>query len=150
MKYFEDLVLGETVRSRPYPVTREDAVAFAQAFDPQPFHLSDEGTQGTPFKGLALSGWHVGAISMRLLVETVLSGLDSRGGLGVDELRWRNPTYPGDTLTFETTIVEKRVSRSQPGCGIVRYQSRVFNQDGQTVMTYCSAGLVGRREGEAS
>lgn len=145
MLYFEDIVEGETLRYGTYTPTREEAIAFANQYDPQPFHLSDEGIEGTPFERLALSGWHVGSISMRLFADHFLSKHDSRTGLGLDGLRWLKPVYPGDVLSCELTILEKRPSRSRPGEGIVRFQTRVFNQDNDPVMEFTSAGIIGGR-----
>lgn len=143
MQYFESIVVGETRRAGAFEVTREDAVDFASKYDPQPFHLSDEGTEGTPFERLSVSGWQTCGIAMRLYVEHVLSGSDSKGGLGVDGLRWPRPVYPGDVLSLEWTITGKRKSRSLPGLGIVEVQMRLFNQDDQLVMELKSAGIVG-------
>lgn len=145
MLYFEDIVEGETLRYGTYTPTREEAIAFASQYDPQSFHLSDDGVEGTPFERLALSGWHVGSISMRLFADHYLSKYDSRTGLGLDGLRWLKPVYPGDTLSCELTILEKRLSRSRPGEGIVRYHTRVLNQDRDQVMDLTSTGIVGCR-----
>ena len=143
MQYFESVVVGQTMRAGAFEVTRDDAIDFAGKYDPQSFHLSDEGTDGTPFERLSISGWQTCSIAMRLYVDHVLSKSDSKGGLGVDGLRWPRPVYPGDVLSLEWTFVEKRKSRSMPGVGIVVVRMRLFNQNDELVMELQSAGLVG-------
>ncbi|MBS7668855.1 MaoC family dehydratase [Croceicoccus gelatinilyticus] len=143
MQYFESIVVGQTVRAGAYEVTLEDSIDFATKYDPQPFHLSDEGTAGTPFERLSISGWQTCGIAMRLYVEHVLSGFDSKGGLGVDRLRWPHPVYPGDVLTLECVVADKRESRSRPGLGLIEVEMRLFNQDNHMVMELKSTGMVG-------
>ena len=107
MKQFEDVPVGETDSSGSYEVTAEEIVAFAEQYDPQPFHTDPDAAAETPFGGLVASGWHTAAMTMRLLVDGPLSKLATRGALGVDELRWRSPVRPGQTLTMETEVVAK-------------------------------------------
>src|SRR3989337_2576753 len=118
MKYFEDFAVGQTTVFGSVDVDREEGLAFARKFDPQPFHLSDEAAAKTHFGRLAASGWHSCAMAMgviaRHVVGTEQAGL---GSPGVDELRWLKPVYPGDLLTVRGKIVEKTPSRSKPGIG---------------------------------
>ena len=107
MKQFEDISVGETDSFGSYEVTAEEIVAFAEQYDPQPFHTDPDAAAETPFGGLVASGWHTAAMTMRLLVDGPLSELATRGALGVDELRWRSPVRPGQTLTVETEVVAK-------------------------------------------
>ena len=107
MRYFEDISVGETDSFGSYEVTDEEIVEFAEQYDPQPFHMDPEVAAETPFGGLVASGWHTAAMTMRLLVENVLADLATRGALGVDELRWRPPVRPGQTLTVETEVLAK-------------------------------------------
>jgi len=107
VKQFEDVPVGETDSSGSYEVTAEEIVAFAEQYDPQPFHTDPDAAAETPFGGLVASGWHTAAMTMRLLVDGPLSKLATRGALGVDELRWRSPVRPGQTLTMETEVVAK-------------------------------------------
>jgi acyl dehydratase len=107
VKQFEDVSVGETDSSGSYEVTAEEIVAFAEQYDPQPFHTDPDAAAETPFGGLVASGWHTAAMTMRLLVDGPLSELATRGALGVDELRWRSPVRPGQTLTMETEVVAK-------------------------------------------
>lgn len=143
MQYFESIVVGQAMRAGAYEVTCADALDFASKYDPQPFHLSDEGTIGTPFERLSISGWQTCAIAMRLYVDHVLSLVDSKGGLGVDKLRWPCPVYPGDVLTLEYVALTKRESRSRPGLGLVEVSLRLFNQDDQLVMDMTTTGMIG-------
>jgi acyl dehydratase len=146
MKYLEDLNVGDRRRFGAYRVTREEVVAFASAYDPQPFHLDDEAAARTHFGRLAASGWHTCAMTMALLVEGGKE--DPHAGLGspgVDELRWLKPVYPGDTLSVETEIVAVTPSRSKPEIGSFRSNVTVFNQEEEPVMRMTSIVLVQRR-----
>lgn len=146
MKYLEDLQVGDKRRFGAYAVTREEVLAFARAYDPQPFHLSDEAAAKTHFGRLAASGWHTCAMTMAMLVE---QGRDEPyaglGSPGVDELRWLKPVYPADILSVESEIVEVAPSRSKPDLGSFRSRVTVFNQADEPVMRMTSIVLVRRR-----
>ncbi len=143
MLYFEDYEVGQTSSFGSYHVTREEIIEFATKYDPQPFHLSDEGAQGTYFGKLAASGWHTGAMCMAMLVEDMKGRKHaSLGSPGLDELIWKKPVHAGDTLRVETEIIEKRRSRSRPEIGITRNRMQVFNQDDEVVMQSINVGLV--------
>ena len=126
-------------------VTEPEILAFASEYDPQPFHLDHEKGQDSLFGGLAASGWHTGALMMRMLVDTVLNDADSLGSPGVDELRWYKPVFPGDTLSARMTILESRTSNSRPNMGIIRHRCEVFNQNGEVVMSMLATNFFGRR-----
>jgi acyl dehydratase len=149
MIYFEDLKLGTETYFGSYEVTREEVLEFAHKYDPQPFHISDEEAAKTHFGRIAASGWHTAAMTMavvaRHVVEHRQAGL---GSPGIDELRWRRPVYPGDTLHVRGTIMEKTPSRSRPEMGSFRTHTSVTNQDDQTVMTFTSIVLIRRRPAE--
>ena len=146
MIYFEDLEIGAETEFGSYEVTREEVLEFARKYDPQPFHLSDEEAAKTHFGRLAASGWHTGAMTMSVLVaytkDHPQAGL---GSPGIDELRWKKPVYPGDTLHVRGRIVDKTPSRSRADIGSFRTQMEVTNQDGVPVMTFTSIVLIGRR-----
>jgi acyl dehydratase len=146
MQYFEDLVVGGETEFGTYEVTREEVIEFARKYDPQPFHLSDEAAAKTHFGRIAASGWHTCAMVMaviaRHVVENQQAGL---GSPGIDELRWRKPVYPGDTLHVSGKIVEKTPSRSRPDIGSFRSAMTVTNQAGEPVMTFTSIVLIRRR-----
>ncbi len=145
MLYFEDFPPGDVRESPPRAVTRDEIVAFAQQFDPQPFHIDDAAARRTIYGGLLASGWHTCAIYMRLMWDTFLADTASLGSPGVDEIRWLKPVRPGDTLRVRFTVVEATPSRSKPDRGIVRSVSEVFNQHGDVVMTMRGLGMFARR-----
>ncbi|MBY8822745.1 MaoC family dehydratase [Sphingomonas colocasiae] len=149
MQYFEDIEVGSKTQFGRYEVTRDEVIEFARKFDPQPFHLSDEAAAQTYFGRIAASGWHTASISMSMIVAhletTKQAGL---GGLGIDDLRWWKPVYPGDTLRCEIEILEKTESRSKPDRGTYRSRLSVFNQDGEKVMSYVNTALIRRRPTE--
>lgn len=146
MQYFEDIAIGAKSSFGNYPVTREEVIAFAQKYDPQPFHLSDEAAAGTHFGRLSASGWHTCAMVMSMVVENLKNHRQAGlGSPGVDELRWLKPVYPGDTLRCETEVIEKRRSQSRPEMGIFKSRMTVFNQDGVAVMSMISNGLIRTR-----
>ena len=146
MQYFEDLEIGAETYFGSYEVTRDEVLEFARKYDPQPFHLSDEEAAKTHFGRIAASGWHTCAMTMaviaRHVVEHEQAGL---GSPGIDDLRWKRPVYPGDTLHVRSIIVEKTPSRSKPDMGSFRSEMTVTNQDGQPVMTFTSIVLIRKR-----
>ncbi len=146
MQYLEDLVVGAKQSFGSYQVTREEVLAFARAYDPQPFHLSDEAAAQTHFGRLAASGWHTCAMTMAMIVENIKAHEQAGlGSPGVDELRWLKPVYPGDTLRCETEIVEATPSRSKPEIGSFRSRVTTFNQHDEPVLRFTSIVLIRRR-----
>jgi acyl dehydratase len=146
MRYYEDLQVGRVHRFGHRLVTREEVVAFAERYDPQPFHLSDEAAAQTHFGRLAASGWHTCAMTMAMIVEDMQAdGQASLGSPGLDELRWLRPVYPGDTLRCETELLSKRVSESRPGLGLTKTRTTVFNGDDVAVMTFVASGMIRTR-----
>jgi len=146
MQYFEDLEVGTKSSFGHYEVTREEVIAFASKYDPQPFHLSDEAAAETFFGRLSASGWHTCAMTMSMVVANLEA--HSQAGLGspgIDELRWLKPVYPGDVLRCETEILEKRASQSRPEMGSFRSRMTVLNQNDVPVMTFTSIGLIRTR-----
>ncbi len=146
MIYFEDLDVGAERTFGHYEVTREEVLAFARQYDPQPFHLSDEAAAQTHFGRIAASGWHTGAMTMRVIVDAMGGEPQaSLGSPGIDDLRWLKPVYPGDRLTVSGRIVDKTESRSKPGLGSFRTETLVTNQHGEPVMRFTSIVLIRRR-----
>jgi acyl dehydratase len=146
MIYFEDLEIGAETYFGCYEVTREEVLEFARKYDPQPFHLSDEEAAKTHFGRVAASGWHTCAMTMAVIARYVVG--DEQAGLGspgIDELRWRRPVYPGDTLHVRGKIIDKTPSRSRPEMGSFRTATTVTNQDDQAVLTFTSIVLIRRR-----
>jgi acyl dehydratase len=147
--YFEDFHVGDIRETGSWTVTREEIVAFARQFDPQPFHLDEEAARRSPYGGLIASGWHTASICMRLVVDSALSGetgeSGSLGSPGADELRWVKPVRPGDTLTVRIEVVEVTPSKSKPDRGLVRLRYTVRNQNGEEVMSLLAMGIVRKR-----
>jgi acyl dehydratase len=146
MIYFEDLELGAETYFGSYDVTRKEVLEFARKYDPQPFHISDEEAAKTHFGRIAASGWHTAAMTMAVIARHVVAHEQAGlGSPGIDELRWKKPVYPGDTLHVRGKIVEKTPSRSRPEMGSFRTQTTVINQDDVPVMTFTSIVLIRRR-----
>jgi acyl dehydratase len=143
-RYFDDLQIGQRFTSRAYVVDEEQIKSFARQFDPQPFHLDHEAAKNSLFSGLAASGWHTAAITMRLLVE---GGLPLAGGVigAGGELDWPNPTRPGDTLQVESEVLEVRPSQSRPDRGVATVRSLTRNQRNEVVQRLTAKLIVGRR-----
>ncbi len=145
-RYLEDLHVGDRFDSaETFAVTEHDIVQFAREFDPQPFHLDPQAARESVFAGLAASGWHTGAMSMRLFVTGNLKLAGGSIGLGIDELRWPRPVRPGDILRLETEIIEVRTSRSRPDRGVIRIRNVTRNQQDETVQSFTASVLVRRR-----
>ena len=115
------------------------------AFDPQLFHLDEETARDSIFRGLAASGWHTAALTMRLLVESELKPAGGIVGAGFDEFRWPHPVRPGDELRVESEIIEVRPSKSRPQQGLIKVRTTTFNQDGKAVQVLVSNLVVPRR-----
>lgn len=129
--FLNDLAVGDMFKSGTYRIDETQIKEFARQFDPQPFHLDNEAANKTMFGGLAASGWHTAAITMRLLVESVPLG---NGLIGAgSELSWPFPTRPGDELRVETLVSAITPSKSNPGKGLVTLQSTTLNQHDQAV-----------------
>jgi acyl dehydratase len=143
--YLEDLHVGQAFTSAVHVVDEDQIKAFARQFDPQPFHLDDEAAKSTTFAGLAASGWHTAAITMKLLVESVpLAGGVIGGG---NEISWPKPTRPGDALRVESKVAEITPSRSKPDRGMVVMRSETLNQRDEAVQTLTAKLVVSRRPG---
>jgi acyl dehydratase len=141
--YLDDLVVGQRFTSTQHALDAPQIQSFASQFDPQPFHLSEETAKGTLFGGLAASGWHTAAITMRLLVGSlpIAGGIVGVGG----EIGWPRPTRPGDLLQVESEIVEIAPSRSRPDRGMVTLRSETRNQRGETLQNLTARLVVPRR-----
>jgi acyl dehydratase len=142
--YLDDLEVGQKFTSGSYVMDAAQMKRFAAEFDPQPFHLDEAEAETSIFKGLAASGWHTAAVSMRLLVKDSLLFANGLVGLG-GEFSWPRPTRAGDTLHVESEVVEIRPSRSNPQQGIVTVRSTTLNQRGEAVYLLTAKLLVPRR-----
>jgi len=142
--YFDDLKAGDKFTTGTHEVTAGDIKRFAEEFDPQPFHLDDAAARQTMFGGLAASGWHTAAITMRLLVTggpKLANGILGAGG----EIEWKTPTRPGDVLHVDSEVVELIPSKSRPDRGLVLMNSRTVNQRGDVVQAMTAKLMVVRR-----
>ena len=144
--YWEDFVVGSVAEFGPRLVTREEIIAFAAEFDPQPMHMDEDYARSTMLGGLAASGWHTCAIGMRMIADGFMTNSASIGSPGVDEVRWLKPVRPGDRLTVLRTILEARPLGSRPEWGLVRFRFELINQAGELMMTQENVNFFGRRE----
>jgi len=144
-RYLEDFSPGQIYGSDRLTIDAERIKSFAAEFDPQPFHLDDAAARDTIFKGLAASGWHTAALTMRLLVEGELNPAGGIVGAGFDEFRWPRPVRPGDELRVESEILEVRPSKSRSDQGIVKVRTTTLNQSGEAVQINVGNLIVPRR-----
>ncbi|MEN9329770.1 MAG: hypothetical protein RLZZ484_958 [Pseudomonadota bacterium] len=143
--YWEDLVPGSVRQLGTVTPSREEILEFAQKFDPQPFHLSEEGGKASLFGGLCASGWHTCSMAMGLMVRNFLLNSSSLGSPGLENIKWLKPVHPGDTLRLEHEILESRPSKSKPDVGLTRTVWRMYNQDGDQVLHMEGASMFRRR-----
>jgi acyl dehydratase len=144
--HFEDVEIGAVRRFGRYEVTPEEIVAFARQFDPQFFHVDPDAARQSIFGGLIASGWHTGAMFIRMITQDgPFAGHAVQGAMGFDDLRWLKPVRPGDVLSVESEVVGKEASPKRPHVGIVRVTSRIMNQRGEVVMSLTSLVLYRRR-----
>ena len=142
--YLDDLRVGQRFAGGSHAVDAAQIKAFARQFDPQPFHLDDEAAKSTLFAGLAASGWHTAAITMRLLVEggaPIAGGVIGAGG----EIGWPRPTRPGDILRVESEVLEITPSRSRPDRGMITLRTETRNQRDEVVQVLTAKVVVPRR-----
>jgi acyl dehydratase len=142
--HFEDFAVGRKFFGGPYRITRDDIVAFAREFDPQPHHLDEDAAKKSMLGGLSASGWQVSAIAMRLFADSVILKTANNGGTGVEDARWMKPVRPGDVLMLETEVLGARASASRPEIGFVKFAWRLFNQKEQ-VAEFTLTAIPARR-----
>lgn len=149
--YFEDLTPGTRFAHGPVTVTADAIVAFAQEFDPMPFHLDEAAGEGSLLGGLAASGWHSCCLMMRMICDGFLLDAAGMGSPGIEEVRWLKPVRPGDALTMHATVTEARPSRSRRDMGLVKFEFALVNQDGASVTVMSNLVMFARRpDGEAA
>jgi len=144
-RYLEDFSVGQKFGSGQLRVDADRIKSFASEFDPQPFHLDEDAARRSIFQGLAASGWHTAALSMRLLVDGELKPAGGIVGAGFDEFRWPRPVRPGDELRVESEILEVRPSQSRPAQGMIKVRTTTLNQDGEAVQVFVGNLVVPRR-----
>ncbi|MBC7501096.1 MAG: MaoC family dehydratase [Herminiimonas sp.] len=143
--FFEDFEVDKKIIIGSRTVTENEIIAFATAFDPQPFHVDQDAAAKSIYGGVIASGWHTCSIMMRMMVDGFLRDSASMGSPGVDEVRWIKPVRGGDTLTVSTTAIEKKPSASKPDRGVVVTVWEATNQHGDIVATVKGMGMFGRR-----
>ena len=148
-QYLDDLVVGQTFGSGSLRVTAEAIKSFARQFDFQPFHLDEDTAKGSFFGELVASGWHTACLTMKLLLEGDYRPAGGLIGGKADELRWPNPTKPGDVLTCKTEILEIRPSTSRPEQGTVKMRTTTFNTRGDVVYVLVMNSIAKRRQAKS-
>ena len=144
VEYYSDIRLHQKYRSREYPLTEEGIIAFAREWNPEPFHVDPETAKKSRIGGIFAAGPHLIAICVKLTNEKRPRPA-SVAGMGWDELRFLKPALPGDRLIAESEVISKRISKSDPNYGIVRYAVQLLNQNDEPVLTYKVSVLVGKR-----
>jgi len=144
-RYLEDFAVGQRFGSGRLAVDKEQIKSFALEFDPQPFHLDEAAACGSIFQGLAASGWHTAALTMRLLVEGEIKPQGGIIGMGFEEFRWPKPVRPGDELRVESEVLEVRPSKSRPDQGLIKVRTTTLNQRDEAVQVNVGTLLVLRR-----
>jgi acyl dehydratase len=143
--YWEDFVPGAVAIYGPRLVTREEIVAFAAEFDPQPMHLDEAAAAGTLLGGLGASGWHTCCLMMRMIADGFLLDSSSMGAPGVEEVRWLAPLRPGTHIRVRSTVLDVRASRSRPEMGLAKVNFEVLDDADAIVMTLITTFMLGRR-----
>ena len=145
-RFLEDFAAGQKFASGRLRVEAARVKSFAAEFDPQPFHMDEQAARASLFGGLAASGWHTAAMTMRLLVESDLEPAGGIVGAGFDEFRWPRPVRPGDELHLEIEVLEVRPSKSRPQQGLVKIRTTTLNQNGEPVQVSVGNLVVPRRK----
>jgi acyl dehydratase len=145
-RYFEDFAVGEVLKpSGRVRVDRDEIVAFARQYDPQPFHLDEAAARQSIFGRLVASGWHTAAMTMSLIARSEYRAAGGTVGLGFESLRWPIPVLPGDELRIESEVLETRLSKSRPDRGLIKMRTRTLNQNGEVVQEIVANAMVPRR-----
>ncbi len=143
--YFDDIEAGLVFKAGPVTVTQEEIIEFAQKYDPQPMHIDPELAKDTVFGELVSSGWLTACLGMRMFLQSVNGPPGGMIGRTIEELQWPRPVRPGDVLTGESTVLERRPSNSRKDIGIVRFEITAKNQNGEVVYLMRSVVIMPRR-----
>src|SRR5271169_6514193 len=143
--YLEEFAAGQVFNTGRMRVDKEQIFAFAKQFDPQPFHVDEQAALKSPFQGLAASGWHTAAMTMRLMVDGEFRPAGGILGVGFDQLSWSLPVRPGDELRVKSEVLEVRPSKSKPDRGMIRVKNTTLNQNDEVVQMFTGNLLVPRR-----
>jgi acyl dehydratase len=145
--HWEDFKAGDVAIYGPRHVSREEIVAFAAEFDPQPMHLDEAAASATPLGGLAASGWHVCGLIMRMIADGFIVDSTSLGAPGVESMRWVKPLRPGTDVRTRVTVLETRPSKSRPETGLTKFRYEMLDEQGEVVAEMVATGMFGRRSG---
>lgn len=143
--FYEDFIEGNTQTFGSHEMTRDEIIAFAKEFDPQPMHLDETAGKASLLGGLAASGWHTCAVLMRLVCDGFLVRTASLGSPGVPENKWKAPVFPGDVLTLKRTVLESRTSKSRPEMGLVTFRFELLKADKSVALEQVCVVMIGRR-----
>jgi acyl dehydratase len=144
-RYYGDIEVGEVVDVGAYTADREEVLRFAERYDPQPIHVDPDAAAETMYGGVIASGWHTAGSCMRLLVDGFLADTATLGSFGLDELRWRTPVYPGDTVDVECRVLSKTESTSRADRGYIESEVEGTNGDGDEVIYWRATNIFLRR-----
>jgi acyl dehydratase len=147
LRYFEDFTVGEVFELGARALSRDEIIAFARDYDPQPFHVDPEAARDSIYGGLIASGWQTIGVFMSLLVRNLINDAASMGSPGIDEIKWLKPVRPGNRLSARIRVLETIPSKSRPDRGIIKTQGELTNDDGELVMTIRAVNFFGRRPG---
>jgi acyl dehydratase len=148
--YWEDFKPGTVTVYGPRLVTREEIVAFAAEFDPQPMHLDEAAASATMLGGLGASGWHICCLMMRIISDGYVLDSSSMGGPGIEEARWLAPLRPGTHIRVRSTVLEARASNSRPDMGLTKFLFEVLDEADTRIMTLTTTQMFGRRKAGAA
>jgi acyl dehydratase len=143
--HWEDFKSGAVAVYGPRLVTREEIIAFASEFDPQPMHLDEAAASATLLGGLGASGWHSCCLLMKMIADGFLLDSSSMGGPGVEEVRWLKPLRPGARIRVRSTVLDTRPSNSRPEMGLVKFLFEVLDEAGVTLTMLSTTLMFGRR-----
>ena len=144
--HYEDFDEGQVIALGPYRVSRDEVIAFAREFDPQPFHIDEDAAKASILGGLCASGWHNCAMLMRMMCDAYLNRSAGMGSNGLDEVKWLKPVYVGETLTGAMTVLSKRVSSKRPGLGILKCRWELFNDKGEKKVEQTGVNFMAVRQ----
>lgn len=143
--WYESFKVGDTIRSPGKTLSEAEIIDWAFKYDPQPFHIDKTAAEESIYGGIIASGWQVAAVAFRILMHTNIFGNASLGSPGLDELRWRQPVRPGDTIRTIARVTETRVSKSKPDRGLVTLSYEIVNQNDEVVTSFKAVQLLRRR-----
>ena len=148
--WYESFKVGDTVRSPGKTLSEGEIIDWAFQYDPQPFHIDKTAAKESIYGGIIASGWQIAAVAFRMLMHTNIFGNASLGSPGLDELRWRQPVRPGDTISTVVRVTETRVSKSKPDRGLVTLSYEIVNQNDEVVASFKAVQLLRRRPEEVA